>query len=103
MKKLFRLIVALLILAVALLFFKPSAKNFETWVKKDAVEKRENAKGDNIIEKLADKGVTTVTQLQILATYRYTDHKLVAYVEAHANGEKLQFIGIAGFWIKVPW
>lgn len=102
MKKLFRLVILLLILAVALLFLKPTAKDFETWVKKEAVKKRGNAKGDNFVEKLADKGVTTATQLQLLATYRYFDHKLVAVVEAHANGEKETFIGIASIWIPIP-
>lgn len=102
MKKLIRFVAILLVIAGALALSKPSAKSFETWVKKEAVEKRSQAKGDNVVEKLVDKGVTTAAQLQILATYRYTDHKLIALVEAHANGEKLTFVGIATFWIPLP-
>jgi hypothetical protein len=71
MKKLIRSVLFLLVIAGALFVFKPTSSDFETWVKKEGVEKRGNAKGENIVEKLVDKGVTTATQLQILATYRY--------------------------------
>ncbi|MBN2805388.1 MAG: hypothetical protein JXR22_01920 [Prolixibacteraceae bacterium] len=102
MKKLIRFVVILLVLAGALALTKPGTKSFETWVKKEAVEKRSQPKGDDLVEKLVDKGVTTAAQLQILATYRYTDHKLIALVEAHANGKKITFLGIATFWIPIP-
>ncbi|MFA9391186.1 MAG: hypothetical protein ACERKD_15360 [Prolixibacteraceae bacterium] len=102
MKKLIRFVVVILILVGALAFFKPSASNFETWLKKEAAHDREEAKGDNIVEKLVDKGLTTATQLQILATYQYSDHKIAAIVEANANGEKLKFLGVATFWIPLP-
>lgn len=102
MKKLIRFVVFFLILIGALAFFKPTEKDFESWVNAKSSRERENAKGDNLIEKLADKGVTTAGQMQLLATYRYTNHHVAAYVEAHANGEKKEFIGVAGFWIPLP-
>lgn len=102
MKRLIRIVAIILVLSGILALTKPGTKSFESWVKKEAFEKRSQPKGENVVEKLVDKGVTTAAQLQILATYRYTDHKLIALVEAHANGEKLTFIGIASFWIPVP-
>lgn len=102
MRKFVRLLFLILVIGIALLFLKPTAKDFETWVKKEGVEQRRKAKGDNIVEKIVDKGLTTATQLQLLATYRYTDHKLVALVEANANGDKNTYVGIATFWISVP-
>jgi len=102
MKKLIRFVVFLVIIAAALAIFKPTESDFEVWVKKEGIEKREKAKGENVVEKLVDKGVTTATQLQLLATYRYTNHYLVAVVDANANGKKMKFIGIATLWIPVP-
>lgn len=102
MKKLSRFIVFILIIAGALAFFKPSESDFEVWLKKDSAVKRGNAKGENVIEKIVDKGVTTATQLQILGTYRYNNYHVLAIVEANANGEKLQYIGLAGMWVKIP-
>jgi hypothetical protein len=102
MKKLIRFVVILLVLSGILALTKPGSKSFETWVKKKAVEKRSQPDGENVVEKLVNKGVTTAVQMQILATYRYNDHKLVALVAAHANGEKLTFLGIATFWIPIP-
>ena len=102
MKKLIRFIVFILVIAGALAFFKPTEKNFEDWVKKEAAEKRGNAKGENVIEKLVDKGITTATQLQILGTYQYNNHYVLSIVKANANGEQLQYLGIAGFWVQLP-
>ena len=102
MKKIIRFFVFLLVLAAAMVILKPSSHDFESWVKEDAARKRGKAKGENIVEKLVDKGVTTANQLQLLATYRYDDHVVIATVEAVANGEKVQFVGIVGTWIKLP-
>lgn len=95
-------IIALLFFAFGLLFvLKPTSNDFENWVKKNAAKKRGNAQGDNMVERLVDKGVTTATQLQILATYRNEDHIIWTTVEAMANGEKLKFIGVAKIWIPL--
>ncbi|MCF8361240.1 MAG: hypothetical protein K9G70_01320 [Prolixibacteraceae bacterium] len=102
MKKLIRFIVIVLIAAGLLAFFKPSEENFESWLKNNSSKKRENAKGDNQVEKLVDKGLTTATQLQVLATYQYANHHVLAIVDANANGEKLTYVGIAGTWVKLP-
>ena len=102
MKKLGRFLVFILIVAGLLAFFKPGEKDFEEWLKKESVEKRVNAKGDNVVEKLIDKGTTTVTQLQILGTYQYHNYHVCAIVKANANGEKLQYLGVAGTWMKLP-
>lgn len=102
MKKLARFFVFILVVAGALAFFKPSEKDFEIWLKKESAEKRGDAKGDNVIEKLVDKGVTTATQLQILGTYRYNNYHVLALVKANANGERLQYVGLAGIWVKIP-
>ena len=101
MKKLIRFVVTIVILAGLLFLLKPNSNDFENWVKKNAAKKRGNAKGDNVIERLVDKGATTATQLQILATYRNEDHILWTIVEATANGEKLKYIGIAKIWIPL--
>ena len=102
MKKLVRGIVFLLVIAGALAIFKPDQSNFENWLKDYSARKRGNAKGENVVEKLVDKGVTTAAQLQILATYQYSNHYVFATVEALANGEKLTYIGVAGTWIPLP-
>lgn len=101
MRKLLR-IIALGFLAFGLLFvLKPTPNDFENWIKKNAAKKRGNAKGENMVERLVDKGATTATQLQILATYRNEDHLVWTTVEANANGEKLKYIGIAKIWIPL--
>ncbi len=102
MKKLIRFIAIVLIVAGLLAFFKPSEDNFENWLKNNSSKKRENAKGDNTVEKLVDKGLTTATQLQVLATYQYTNHHVLAIIEANANGEKLTYVGLAGTWLILP-
>ena len=102
MKKLTRFLVFALVLTGALALFKPDAKDFEVWLKKESAEKRGNAKGDNIVEKYIDKGTTTLTQLQILGTYKYDNHYFFATVNASANGEKLRYLGIAAIWLKIP-
>lgn len=102
MKKLIRFIAILLIAAGLLAFFKPSEDNFENWLKNNSSKKRENAKGDNTVEKLVEKGLTTATQLQVLATYQYTNHHVLAIIEANANGEELTYVGLAGTWVKLP-
>ena len=101
MKKLIRFVVAIVILAGLLFLLKPNANDFENWVKKNAAKKRGNAKGDNVVERLVDKGATTAKQLQILATYRNEDHILWTTVEATANGEQLKYIGVAKIWIPL--
>jgi hypothetical protein len=102
MKKLFRILVVLFIAAGALAIFKPTENDFENWLKTHSAKKRGNAKGDNLVEKLVDKGVTTAEQLQVLATYEYDNHYVFASVNAKANGEDLKYIGIAGTWIPLP-
>lgn len=102
MKKLIRFVIAIVVVAGTLALLKPSAKDFEGWLKDDSAGKRNNAKGDNVVEKLVDVGATTATQLQVLATYRYNDHKVIAFVEANANGEKYRYVGIATTWFKLP-
>lgn len=102
MKKFIRFIIFLAIVAVALFIFKPDAQNFENWLKESSAKKQDNAKGDNVVERLIDKGVTTATQLQILGTYSYNDHYVFATVDASANGEKIQYLGIATTWIQLP-
>lgn len=102
MKKLIRFVVILLILAGVLAIFKPADSNFESWINSSSSKQRGNAKGDNVVDKLVDKGLTTATQVQVLATYQYTDHYVVASVKARANGEKLNYLGIAGFWVELP-
>ncbi|MBN2261330.1 MAG: hypothetical protein JW735_00330 [Prolixibacteraceae bacterium] len=102
MKKLIRGVLFLLVVAGALAIFKPDQSNFENWLKDYSARKRGNAKGENVVEKLVDKGVTTAEQLQILATYQYNNHYVFSTVEAHANGEKLTFVGVAGTWIPLP-
>lgn len=102
MKKLIRLILGLVLVAGVLALLKPSAKDFESWLQENSAKQRSNAKGENVVEKLVDKGVTTATQLQVLATYQYTDHKVIAVVEANANGEKYRYVGLATTWVKLP-
>lgn len=102
MKKLIRAIVFLVIVGGALAIFKPDQSNFENWINNHSAKQRGNAQGDNMIEKLVDKGVTTATQLQVLATYRYSNHYVFATVDAHANGEKVKYVGAAGTWIQLP-
>lgn len=102
MKKLVRTILILLLAAGALAVFKPTEKDFETWMNNQSSKKRGNAKGDNVVEKLVDKGAITATQLQVLATYEYYNHLVFATVEAHANGEKIIYLGVARTWIKLP-
>lgn len=102
MKKISRFIVFILIIVGAMAFFKPSEKDFESWLKTNSAAKRGNAKGDNVIEKLVDKGLTTATQLQVLATYSYSNYHVLAVVNANANGEKQKYVGIVGTWIKIP-
>jgi len=89
-------------IAFGLLFMlKPTASDFESWLKKSAVRKRGKAQGENVVDRLVEKGVVTATQLQILATYRHQDHLVWTTVEATANGEKLIFIGVAKIWIPL--
>lgn len=102
MKKLKRFVLFVLILAGILALLKPTEADFESWVNNKASKERGTAKGENLIEKLADKGVTTVNQLQILGTYRYNNHYVLAIVDAKENGEKVHFVGIAGIWIPLP-
>lgn len=102
MKKLIRFIAIILIAAGLLAIFKPSDDNFESWLKNNSSIKRKNAKGDNAVEKLVNKGLTTATQLQVLASYQYTNHHVLAIVKANANGEKLTYVGLAGTWVKLP-
>jgi uncharacterized protein YxeA len=102
MKKLVRFIAVVLIATGLLAFFKPSEGDFESWMKNNSSKKRENAKGNNPVEKLVDKGLTTATQLQVLATYQYSNHHVLAIVKANANGEKLTYLGLAGTWVKLP-
>ncbi|MDA3880406.1 MAG: hypothetical protein PF436_08465 [Prolixibacteraceae bacterium] len=102
MKKLVRFVIGLLIIAGALAFFKPTESDFEKWINSSSSKKRGNAKGDNAVEKLVDKGLTTATQVQVLSTYNYSNHHVLAAVKANANGEKLTYVGIAGFWVKLP-
>lgn len=102
MKKLIRFVVVLLILAAVLAIFKPGESDFESWINKSSSKQRGNAKGDNVVEKLVDKGVTTATQVQVLSTYQYSNHYVLASVKARANGEMLNYLGVAGFWVKLP-
>ncbi|MGF7140830.1 hypothetical protein [Roseimarinus sediminis] len=102
MKKITRWVAILLIITGALAFFKPSESDFEAWVNARSAKKRTNAKGDNMVERLADKAVTSAEQVQLLSTYRYSNHHVIAIVEAGANGEKKKFLGIAGTWIPLP-
>jgi hypothetical protein len=95
------IIIASLLLIVAMGSFalyksKPNEDNFELWVKKEAAEKRK--KSGNLVQ----KGVSIATQIQLLATYRYSDNLLFATVEAKANGEKLHFLGMANTWFLLP-
>lgn len=95
-------IIALGFLVFGLLFvLKPTSNDFESWLKKSAARKRGKAQGENVVERLVEKGVVTATQLQILATYRHHDHLVWTTVEATANGEKLKFIGVAKIWIPL--
>ncbi len=102
MKKNVRFILVLIVIAGALAVFKPSEGHFEDWLRADSAKKRGNAKGDNVIEKLVDKGLTTATQLQILATSNYTNYYVIAVVDATANGDDYKYVGIAGTWVKLP-
>lgn len=92
----------MLIAAGALAIFKPTENDFENWLKSHSAKKRGNAKGDNFIEKLVDKGVTTAEQLQVLATYQYNNHYVFVTVDAKANGEDIKYLGVAGQWIQLP-
>jgi hypothetical protein len=102
MKKIIRFFLFLIVIAGALAITKPTDKDFESWVKNKYAHKREKATGENVIEKLADKGAKTATELQILTTYRYTDLIFAAKTEAWANGEKKNSIGFAKIWIALP-
>lgn len=88
--------VVLLTLLFALHKSKPDESNFELWVKKEAAEKRGKTKN------LVQKGVSVATQIQILATYKYSNYQIIAFVEAKANGNKMKFVGIANTWILLP-
>jgi hypothetical protein len=90
------LTISLVLSSIALFNSKPNEDNFELWVKKEAAEKRK--KTGNLVK----KGVSIATQIQILATYSYTDRFLFVTVKASANGEKLHFIGLANKWILLP-
>jgi len=89
-------VMALTLSVVALYKTKPTEKDFELWVKNEAAKKRKES--NNVIQ----KGVSIATQIQLLATYRYSDHILFVTVKAKANKEKLKFIGIANCWILLP-
>jgi hypothetical protein len=102
MKKFVRFIFVLIVIAGALAIFKPSENNFEEWLRADSAKKRAKARGDNAVEKLVDKGLTTATQLQVLANYKYSNHYVIAVVDSKANGDDYKFVGIAGTWIKLP-
>ena len=102
MKKIFRFLIFLLVVAGVLALLKPSESNFEEWMRTDSAKKRANAKGENLVERMVDKGLTTATQVQILATYQYTNHYVVAIVDATANGEEYTYLGIAKTWVKIP-
>ncbi len=98
-KRTFILSSIILVIAIgsfALYKSKPTEDKFELWVKKEAAEKRK--KSGNLIQ----KGVSIATQIQILATYRYSDRLLFVTVQAEVNGEKLHFIGIANSWFLLP-
>jgi uncharacterized protein YxeA len=102
MKKLIRTILILVVAAIALVWLKPSDDNFEQWVHKRYKTKRQNANGENLVEKLADKGVNALTEVQVLATYKYSNHYLFATAKAYANGEEKKYLGIAGTWLPLP-
>jgi hypothetical protein len=89
MKWIIRFLLIIIVFAGVLAITKPTDKDFESWVKNKYAQKREKATGENVIEKLVDKGAKTATELQILATYRYTDL------------EKKNFVGFAKIWVAL--
>lgn len=102
MKKFRNFVIFLIILAGALAFLKPTEDDFEKWIKKDSARKRENVKGSNVIDQLAEKGINKATELQVLSTYKYNNHFIAATVDAWANLEEVKYLGVAGIWVKLP-
>jgi hypothetical protein len=102
MKKLVRTLIILAIAAIALAYFKPTDDDFEQWVHNRYKTKRQNSTGENVIEKLADKGANALTEVQLLASYQYSNHYLFATAKAYANGEEKKYLGIVGTWLPLP-
>lgn len=102
MRRLFRMVLLLVVLGVVLFILKPDINSFEKYLHEHYTQERVEATGDNIVEKLVNKSSAVATEMQVWATRNYHDYYVFAIVDADANSEKIRFLGIATKWIKLP-
>jgi hypothetical protein len=101
MKKLLKVFVVVIVLGGILAILRPDTSDFENYIRDRYKHKNEKAQGEHALDGLVDKGVTKVTELQIIATYEYENKWIAAWVTAEVGEKDFRYLGIAGKWIAL--
>ncbi len=92
MKKIAIILILVLLIFVTASITKPSENNFENYLKQSFVQ--------NKSDDLFTKGVKSLVKIQSNWSIKYEDRIFFAKASTKVVNEKIEFIGIFGFWIQ---